>query len=126
MLSRKANERTLSLKPDINKMKKVFYLSIFFFFSINLFGQGVHKDGEFKEYWLNGQVKNIGTYKNDKKEGEWKEYDVEGKIKTMGIYKEDKKEGEWKVYNNRGNVDSIVLYKEDKKEDEWNLILMEK
>jgi len=97
LLSWKANERNLSLKIDINKTKKIFYLAIFFFFSINLFSQEIHKDGEFKEYWLSGQLKNIGTYKNDKKEGEWKEYDIQGKIKTIGVYKEDKKEGEWNL-----------------------------
>ena len=53
------------------------------------------KEGEWIEYWTNGQLRSKGTYNNGKKEGLWKSYDENGiKTKYAGLYKNGKKASE--------------------------------
>ena len=39
------------------------------------------KEGLYKEYHENGQLKSVGKYENGKRVGDWKEYDENGKLK---------------------------------------------
>ncbi len=45
-------------------------------------------DGEFVEYFENGQLKQVGHYKDGKKEGEFLRYHDNGQLETVGIYKD--------------------------------------
>lgn len=44
-----------------------------------------------------------GTYKDGKREGVWKSYFPNGNLKTEGMFTEDRLIGEWKVYDEKGN-----------------------
>lgn len=41
------------------------------------------KDGKFERYYENGQLRDIGEYKNGEAIGEWKFYDESGKLRKI-------------------------------------------
>ena len=51
--------------------------------SINNFSQVEHKDGSYKEYYDNGQLKREGFYKNNNKFSVWKDYYESGQLKKV-------------------------------------------
>mgnify|MGYP006096171695 FL=1 len=72
--------------------------------------QGKMKDGilegEWVNYFENGQFRYKGSYKNGLREGEWIFYHDNGQLYGKGSYKSGKKEGEWVDYRKDGTVDS--------------------
>lgn len=108
----------------LNKRKIMIKQILFLIFTasvINSFAQSepIHKDGDYKSYYVNGKIKQSGFYKNGKGEGEFKYYFENGKMKAICFVKEDKKEGEWKEYFENGKLAEIGFYKNNKKEGEW-------
>ena len=64
-----------------------------------------HKDGEWKEFYDNKQIKVLGTYKNDVKVGQWAYYFNSGQIEQIGAYDErGQANGEWKWYYDSGKI----------------------
>lgn len=47
------------------------------------------KDGPFKEYYENGELKEEGSFKKGKKQGLWKLYSKNGKSGTESYYNDD-------------------------------------
>ena len=63
------------------------------------------KEGEWVDYWTNGQLYSKGNYKNGKKEGAWVFYWDNGQLMRKGNYKNGKREGAWVEYENYGTLD---------------------
>jgi uncharacterized protein len=90
-------------KEDKKKLKK-FFKRVF-----------KPKDGPFESYYLNGNLKERGDYKNRKKEGPWETFNKNGELKTRETffngnltgkenYKDGKKSGlEILIYGYRNN-----------------------
>ena len=76
-------------------------------------------EGEWKWHRLNGNLEKIGSFKNGKQEGEWKLYYENGKLKIIENFKNGKQEGEWKIYYENGKLHEIGNYKNGFREGEW-------
>jgi antitoxin component YwqK of YwqJK toxin-antitoxin module/peroxiredoxin len=75
-------------------MKNTLLFLISILFTISLSAQTEHK-----EYYDNGDLKEVGQYNSEGKgTGEWKFYDENGKLKSIGKYKDGKAVGEWLTY----------------------------
>lgn len=108
-------------------MKKFISSTLFFLLFIGLsFAQKVEpkfeKQNELTKatyFYDNGDIKEIGFFKNDKLEGKWVSYNNEGEITTIANYINGKKEGKWFVVAN----DTIkeLTYKSNKLIDVKNV-----
>ena len=61
------------------------------------------KNGKYKEYYENGNLKIEGQYQNGNMKGIWKEYHKNEKLKKEVNYKEGKLEGPAKEYSRKGD-----------------------
>ena len=62
----------------------------------------------------------INKYKDDKKEGLWKYYHDNGQLKREGNYKDGKEDGLWKYYLfNNGHLTSEGYYKDGYENGVW-------
>jgi hypothetical protein len=73
------------------------------------------REGEYLNYYDNGQLENEGNYKNGKEEGEYVRYYKNGQLSLKGTYKNGKEEGEWVFYDTKGNISFTQTYKNGKK-----------
>jgi hypothetical protein len=78
----------------------------YFIQSGNGFIQSVHsyyEDGEYKEYYPNGKLKEIGTFKDGKQNGSYEKYHnhFDGQLVEKGTYKDGERDGQWVFYNDR-------------------------
>ena len=85
-----------------------------------------------KNYYKNGKVKVIASYKKGIPEGIRREYSPEGKIERSYIFKNGKiigegiitekgeKDGQWKEYYEDGNLKAEGSYNKDIKTGNWN------
>ena len=62
------------------------------------------KEGEWVEYWGNGQLMSKVSYKNGKEEGEWVGYHRNGQLSSKGSYKNGLWEGDWVEYYGDGTL----------------------
>ena len=62
------------------------------------------KEGEWVEYWSNGQLMSKVSYKNGKEEGEWVGYHGNGQLSSKGSYKNGLWEGDWVEYYGDGTL----------------------
>ncbi|KOY86274.1 hypothetical protein AD998_09055 [bacterium 336/3] len=69
-------------------MKSFLILSTIFLLHISTYGQNPIKDGEYKEFYPNGNLKMQGFYKNRKADSTWIFYFSDGKIFKTGNYKD--------------------------------------
>ena len=76
-------------------------------------------EGEWLEYYENGQLKIKRNYKDDKLEGESLWYHKNGQLESKGNFKDDKKEGEWLHYRSNGKLWRKYYYKDGKKDGNW-------
>lgn len=71
-------------------------------------GQGIisangQRQGIWKEYYSNGQIKAQGAYRNDLRNGEWEFYHNNGTLEQKGTYNDNgKPEGKWMWYFSNG------------------------
>jgi len=102
---------------------------------------GKNKEGEWKIFYENGQVKEIGEYKNSKRHGTWKNYFEDGLLKGDIEYEDDygryteydhnckvagegpkmgnKQVGRWRYYAEDGTLKSEGDCVDGKKNGEW-------
>ncbi|TPN87425.1 toxin-antitoxin system YwqK family antitoxin [Aquimarina algicola] len=57
-----------------------------------------------REFYSNGQIKEDGEYKNDKKEGTWREYHENGNLRASIPYSNGYRNGKMVVYHKNGEV----------------------
>ena len=77
------------------------------------------KNGEFKTYYLNGQIEKFGYVINNENMGEWKYYYQDGQMETKGTFKNNKPEGIWTSYYPNGNISCEGIYKKGKQQSAW-------
>ncbi len=62
-----------------------------------------NREGPWREYYEEGQLKAEGVYENDKPVGKWKYYYQDGKTEQTGNFtKQGKRDGTWKWYYENG------------------------
>lgn len=76
-------------------------------------------EGDFVLYHKNGQIKERGTFKNDKKVGTWERYNEEGVQTALANYVDGMKEGKWMIWDEQGTLRYDMTYSNDKKVDIW-------
>ncbi len=74
-----------------------------------MIGEGVvtekgERDGFWKEYYDDGNLRAEGTYDKDKKSGKWKFFHRSGVMEQEGSYKNGLPEGEWRWYYASGDL----------------------
>ena len=72
------------------------------------------KDGSWKQFFDNGQLKSTAMYVNDKLEGTYTAYYPDGKKEIEGVYRNDAPNGEWNRFDDTGNVTSTIKYAKGK------------
>ncbi|MDB9961768.1 hypothetical protein OAD62_06695, partial [Oceanihabitans sp.] len=77
-------------------------------------GTDIH---EFRRYYRDGQVQEVGLKNKLISIGEWKYYYDNGQLRSIGNYEEEgggpnlpKRTGEWKFYHKNGQLSSIGIY----------------
>ena len=77
------------------------------------------KQGQWLEFWITGQLKNKGEYKNGKKNGLWLLFFTNGQLMGKGNYLEDREDGEWQYYLRDGTINQETSgnYKDGRKID---------
>ena len=79
------------------------------------------KQGEYVVYYKNGGTDITGNFKEGKKEGEWLSYYYKsGQLFNKNNYKDGKKHGEQLLYYSNGQYMKKSYYKEGKKAGKWN------
>lgn len=68
------------------------------------------KDGEFRRYYLNGNLLMRGYCKAGKVDGIWEDYYPNGKVLMSGYMKANKRIGNWKYYDESGKLLGEVPY----------------
>jgi antitoxin component YwqK of YwqJK toxin-antitoxin module len=74
------------------------------------------RNGTNREYYPNGVLKHEGSYDEslNKKNGEWKYYSEDGNLKEISLYLFGKKWGESKRYSSEGNVNEVLDFSNGK------------
>jgi len=83
-------------------------------YSGNLIMEGpnyrVYKNGSYKWYFQNGQVRVEGNYKYGKKNGYFTYYYKTGEIEMEGEYQNDLQEGKWGIFYRNGQKKGELIY----------------
>jgi len=74
---------------------------------------------EQKEFYINGQVRLTGKFKDGLRDGEWKAFFEDGSPWSIGTFKQGKREGLAKVYYSNGKVRYEGQYNNDKQIGHW-------
>ena len=91
----------------------------FYYDDGQLWEMGKYKDGRaeglWKFYYSNGQLLGIGNLKDSKEDGLWKFYYDNGKLSIIGKYKDGKRDGTWRFYNKSAKLYNTRKYKNGKR-----------
>ncbi len=77
------------------------------------------KQGDFKLYFLNGDVQIEGRLKDNKNVGLWKYYYDTGELESKGEFENDKPKGEWTWYYPSGKIKERGNYFEGNRIGKW-------
>jgi antitoxin component YwqK of YwqJK toxin-antitoxin module len=77
------------------------------------------KHGLYKQYYENGSLEYISTYKNGKLNGEYKEWSDKGILVEHSHYKDSKLHGEYKLYYDSGKLYRGGVYINGEREGEF-------
>lgn len=77
------------------------------------------KEGTWKTYYENGNLKSVSKYDNGVLIGKFKSYYMNKELESEGEYKNGKKEGEWTYYYQNGEKESSGKYENNKKIKKW-------
>ena len=80
------------------------------------------KQGPWKEFYFNGELRAEGEYENDSKVGNWTYYFMGGKLEQKGAYSKGKPTGKWKWYYENGALlreETFLTGKEDGMSNEF-------
>ncbi len=69
------------------------------------------REGECKWWWDNGQLRSQEYYKGGKFDGEWKRWYANGQLWVQLYYKEGKLNGEYKWWNENGQLEYEEYHK---------------
>jgi antitoxin component YwqK of YwqJK toxin-antitoxin module len=74
------------------------------------------KNGEWEEYYNNGQLRTKGNYIEGKKDGTWHEFYENGQLSSKSNYVQGKKEHLLELYHSNGHLKGRINYKEGKED----------
>ncbi len=74
-----------------------------------LIGEGIftdagHKQGNWKEYYIDGKLQAVGNYINNLREGIWKYYYKNGQLEEIGKYIAGEPDSVWTWYHKNGKI----------------------
>lgn len=81
----------------------------------------VVNDGNFVEYYRNGNKYAEGQYDMGVLAGEWSYWHDNGQLCKKVTFKEGRPHGEWKVYREDGSLEASKSYQNGKRHGEWTL-----
>ena len=81
-------------------------------------GKG-RRQGEWRDYYANGQLRYEGRFKNDKCKGLFKYYDEQGNLKATNEFDKSGEKALNKTYSPNGRMIATGYYVNQKKEGEW-------
>jgi antitoxin component YwqK of YwqJK toxin-antitoxin module len=84
------------------------------------------KNGEYFEWFENGQINTNGKFINDNEIGTWVTYYETGKIKSQGDYKDNSMYGIWNYFNEDGTIEFVEEYKNGSLESKKSKVDIEK
>ena len=103
MVLSKTNNSTTSFEKKWKTTNKVAIVDSF---------KNGERDGEFKRYYLNGNLLMRYYFKAGNVEGPWEDYYPNGKLLMSGQMKADKEVGNWKYYDENGKLLGEAPYNE--------------
>lgn len=77
--------------------------------------KGTLREGFFKYFFENGNVKSEGNYLKNEQNGKWKNYLENGTLDSEGEYVKGKKNGEWIWYSESGKICAKENYIKNKR-----------
>ena len=77
------------------------------------------REGEWKSYYENGNLKSVNRYLKGDKHGDWKSYYENGDPISIAHYVEGAKHGEWKLYYESGFPEETGRYVNGLEQGEW-------
>lgn len=77
------------------------------------------RQGEWRDYYANGQLRYEGRFKNDKCKGVFKYYDEQGNLKATNEFDKSGEKALNKTYAPNGRMIATGYYVNQKKEGEW-------
>jgi len=77
---------------------------------INQYDMDGLKQGNWEEYWNNGEIEERGSYKDGKEDGIWEKYWSNGQLQYKGSYKNGERYGVWEWYNYDGQLEFKSSY----------------
>ncbi len=77
------------------------------------------RQGVWKEYFLSGELKAEGEYKDNQRVGEWKYFEVSGKVELIGKYWNGVPDGEWTWYYDNREVHRRESFSRGKLDGEY-------
>ncbi len=77
------------------------------------------RQGNWRDYYANGQLRYEGKFKNDKCKGTFRYYDEQGKLKATNEFDKSGEKALNKTYAPNGRVVATGYYQNQKKEGEW-------
>ncbi|MBN1598477.1 MAG: hypothetical protein JW894_09300 [Bacteroidales bacterium] len=110
---------------DIEGNKKGIWKNYYLDGSIKETGEYVNnlKEGRWTYYFNNGQIEQIGEFVKGKENGTWKWYSEKGELLKEEEFYNGKEEGLYTEYDESGNVIVVGEYFDGEKEGEWTLII---
>lgn len=69
------------------------------------------QDGLYMNFFVNGQARDSGYYKDGLRTGKWVHRDAAGSSWWEGAYQDGTRVKEWKHYNNHGKLIEIAIYR---------------
>ena len=103
MVLSKTNNSTTSFEKKWKTTNKVAIVDSF---------KNGERDGEFKRYYLNGNLLMRYYFKAENVEGPWEDYYPNGKLLMSGQMKANKEVGNWKYYDENGKLLGEAPYNE--------------
>ena len=77
------------------------------------------RQGSWRDFYLNGQLRYEGQFKNDKCKGEFRYYDQEGRLKATNTFDKSGEKALNKTYSPNGKLIATGYYLNQQKEGEW-------
>lgn len=74
------------------------------------------KEGNWKNFYEDGEVKSQGVYKNNRQTGEWKFFYKQGVSEQIGNFNNGYFDGEWKWFNKAGKLVKVEEYVKGKRD----------
>jgi antitoxin component YwqK of YwqJK toxin-antitoxin module len=83
--------------------------------TFNLYDTKGEPDGEWKQYYKNGQLKKSENWVHGKEEGRWTRYYEDGQMESRATYRDGELHGLFETWYKNGQKESEVTYKENKR-----------